>query len=124
MLENLIKKTIAKMFIISTIGYNINRNICLWRYIMDFIEPKNTNKNTVSWKVSHKTRLIVEYYAKYTGYEEDEIVDMFLQNLLDNPNYIKWLNNRKSKKKITEIILGANRTKEHENIPIENMEDF
>jgi hypothetical protein len=37
---------------------------------MDFIKPKNTNKEDVSFKISHKTKLIIEYYAKYTEYEE------------------------------------------------------
>jgi len=73
---------------------------------MDFIKPKNTNKENVSYKVSRKTKLIVEYYAKYTEYEVDEVVDMFLQNILKDSDFVEWLNSRRSKKKINEIIFG------------------
>lgn len=75
---------------------------------MDFIKPKNNNKENVSYKVSRKTKLIVEYYAKYTEYEEDEVVDMFLQNILKDSDFVEWLNSRRSKKKINEIIFGIN----------------
>ena len=79
---------------------------------MDFIKPKNTNKENVSYRISRKTKLIVEYYAKYTEYEEDEVVDMFLQNILKDNDFVEWLNNRRSKKKINEIIFGKDDNKE------------
>jgi hypothetical protein len=100
-------KMLVKMVVFLQIGYNINRNIySIWRYLMDFIKPKNTNKENVSYKVSRKTKLIVEYYAKYTEYEVDEVVDMFLQNILKDSDFVEWLNSRRSKKKINEIIFG------------------
>jgi hypothetical protein len=102
-------KVIEKLVVFLQIGYNINRNIySIWRYLMDFIKPKNTNKENVSYKISRKTKLIVEYYAKYTEYEEDEVVDMFLQNILKDSDFVEWLNSRRSKKKINEIIFGIN----------------
>lgn len=79
---------------------------------MDFIKPKNSNKENISYKISRKTKLIVEYYAKYTEYEEDEVVDMFLQNILKDSDFVEWLKNRRSKKKINEIIFGINSSEE------------
>lgn len=109
-------KMLVKLVVFLQLGYNINRNkYSIWRYLMDFIKPKNTNKENVSYKISHKTKLIVEYYAKYTEYEEDEVVDMFLQNILKDSNFVEWLKNRRSKKKINEIIFGINNNEEASN---------
>ena len=92
---------------------------------MDFIKPKNTNKENVFYKISHKTKLIVEYYAKYTEYDENEVVDMFLQNILKDTDFVEWLNNRRSKKKINEIIFGIEDNKEASNDTIDVKEgDF
>lgn len=50
-------KVIEKLVVFLQIGYNINRNIySIWRYLMDFIKPKNTNKENVSYKISRKTK--------------------------------------------------------------------
>lgn len=73
---------------------------------MDFIKPKNANKQKVSLKVSYKTKLLIEYYSKYTDYSEDEVVDMFMQNLLKDPSFVEWLNKRRSSKKISEHIFN------------------
>lgn len=73
---------------------------------MDFIKPKNTNKQKISLKISYKTKLLIEYYSKYTDYSEDEVVDMFMQNLLKDPNFVDWLNKRRSSKKINEHIFN------------------
>jgi len=77
--------------------------------MMEFIKPKNTNKENVSWKISRRTKLIVEYYAKYTDYDEAEVVDMLLQNILKDKPFIQWLGKRRSKKKIDEIIFGVDK---------------
>lgn len=73
---------------------------------MDFIKPKNINKQKISLKISYKTKLLIEYYSKYTDYSEDEVVDMFMQNLLKDPNFVEWLNKRRSSKKISEHIFN------------------
>lgn len=48
---------------------------------MKYIKPK-TIKKKVSWNISEKTLTILSQYAKYTQYKEEEVVDMFLENLL------------------------------------------
>lgn len=100
MLVKIYAKSYVKLFINFKIVNNTNVNICSEkRYVMDFIKPKNTNKENISWKISRRTKLIVEYYAKYTEYEEDEVVDMFLQNILKDKDFVEWLGTRRSKKK-------------------------
>lgn len=79
---------------------------------MDFIKPKNENKQKISLKVSYKTKLLIEYYSKYTDYSEDEVVDMFMQNLLKDANFVEWLKKRRSSKKISEHIFNKGNNSE------------
>jgi len=67
---------------------------------MKFIEPKNKNVEKVDWMLSEKTRAIVKYYAEYTEYSESEIVDMFLRNILDDENFIKWIDGKRNNRRI------------------------
>lgn len=90
---------------------------------MDFIKPKNANKERVSWRISNRTKLIIDYYAKYTGYEVDEIVDIFMKNALKDEDFIKWLKNRRSKKKINEIIFGISDNEQAIGDDVETEED-
>lgn|GEM_PF-603446 len=118
-------KSYVKLFINLKIVNNTNMNICFKkRYVMDFIKPKNTNKENISWKISRRTKLIVEYYAKYTEYEEDEVVDMFLQNILKDKDFVEWLGTRRSKKKIDEIIFSKDNKEVANTESIENEVDF
>jgi hypothetical protein len=97
----------VKLSIVLKMEYNINKNMCsVRRYVMDFIKPKNANKERIGWLISRRTKLIVEYYSKYTDYDENEVADMFLQNILKDKDFIQWLESRRSKKKIDEIIFG------------------
>lgn len=55
---------------------------------MEFIKPKPVAQGTkATWKLSQRTRAVVRYYAEYTGYTEDEIVDQFLYQLCENPEF-------------------------------------
>jgi hypothetical protein len=50
---------------------------------MKFIKPVNRGK--VDWKISKRTRRIIEGYAKYTERSEEDVVDIFLQkNILED----------------------------------------
>jgi hypothetical protein len=71
---------------------------------MKFIKPK-TVKKKITWSISEKTLNILSYYSKYSQYKEEEVVDMFLENLLDDKGFIDWINKQRHKKKI-EAILG------------------
>jgi hypothetical protein len=81
---------------------------------MKFIEPKNKNVDKVDWLLSEKTRAIVKYYAEYTEYSESEIVDKFLRNLLDDENFLQWIDNKRNNRRIVkqlelEEVLGENK---------------
>lgn len=67
---------------------------------MKFIEPKRKIYTNVQWTISNRTKAIVEYYSKYTGYLEDEIVDDFLKNILEDAEFLKWIQKKRNNKRI------------------------
>lgn len=70
---------------------------------MKFIKPKTTKKK-VNWNISEKTLTILNYYSKYSQYEEEEVVDMFLENLLADKGFIEWISKQRYKKKIEAML--------------------
>lgn len=68
--------------------------------MMQYIKPKNKNVDKVNWLVSERTRMIVKHYAEYTEYDESEIVDMFLRNILGDEQFIEWIKNKRNNKRI------------------------
>lgn len=71
---------------------------------MDYIKPKNLNKKTVKLELSSRSVSILEYYSRYTEYSQDEILDMFLLNLLDDEMFIEWINKQRYNKKILALL--------------------
>ena len=67
---------------------------------MKFIKPKNNNADGVDWLISERARAIIKTYAEYTGYSESEVVDVFLLNLLDDKDFIKWIENKRNNRRI------------------------
>jgi DNA relaxase NicK len=65
-----------------------------------FIKPKNTNADKVDWLISERTKAIVKYYAEYTEYSESEVVDKFLKNILDDKDFIKWIEQKRNNKRL------------------------
>jgi hypothetical protein len=78
-----------------------------------FIEPKNKRAEKVGWKISERTRSIVKYYAEYTEFTEDELVDEFLLNILNDKKFLKWVEGKRYNKRILSQIFD-----------IEEVEDF
>lgn len=70
--------------------------------IMKFIEPKKRLEKKTDWRVSEHTKLTVKHYAEYTGYTEDEVVDIFLKNLLDDEKFTEWVNSKRRNKRIVQ----------------------
>ena len=74
---------------------------------MEFIKPKPVIQGTkTTWKLSQCTRAVVRYYAEYTGYTEDEIVDQFLYQLCEDPDFKNWLKQKRRNKRALEQIYG------------------
>jgi hypothetical protein len=67
---------------------------------MKFIKPKNDNAENVDWLVSERVRNLVKTYAEYTEYTESEIVNRFLLNLLDDGDFIEWIENKRNNRRI------------------------
>jgi hypothetical protein len=67
---------------------------------MKFIKPKNDNAENVDWIVSERVRNLVKTYAEYTEYTESEIVNKFLLNLLDDKDFIDWIENKRNNRRI------------------------
>ena len=67
---------------------------------MKYIKPKNNNAANVDWLISERVRAIVKTYAEFTEYNESEIVDTFLLNILGDKDFIKWVQSRRNNKRI------------------------
>ena len=70
------------------------------------MKPKYLDTTKVDWKISKKSKLIIDYYAKYTKYEESEIIDKMILEILDDSDFIQWLGKKRYKKKFDELVLG------------------
>ncbi|MFC7366496.1 MULTISPECIES: hypothetical protein [Bhargavaea] len=67
---------------------------------MNFITPKNANKEKVTWTINHKVARLVEHYAEYTGYSTDEVVSEFLENLLHDEEFKSHIKSKRNNKRI------------------------
>lgn len=67
---------------------------------MRFIQPKNRKMQKVSWELPDKTIAIVKYYAEYTGYSEEEVLETFLDNILEDPKFIQHIETKRNNKRI------------------------
>jgi len=75
---------------------------------LKFIQPKGKNRKKSTWYVSEQTKSLIKYYAQYTEYTEDEVVDIFLQNILLDEDFMKWVENKRYNKRILEQIKPNN----------------
>lgn len=67
---------------------------------LKFIEPKNLKTSKVNWSLPQKTIRLVEHYAEYTGYSEEEIVARFLDNLLLDENFKEHIKKKRNNRRI------------------------
>lgn len=72
---------------------------------LEFIQPKNKYAKQVDWKISERTRALVTYYAEYSEYTEEEVVDKFLQlNLIKDEQFIEWIKSKRHNKRMLKAI--------------------
>lgn len=74
---------------------------------MNFVKPRKTTKKTISCELSLRTVSILDYYSRYTQYSIDEILDKFLLNILDDENFIAWVNKQRYNKKIVAALYST-----------------
>lgn len=65
---------------------------------MEFFKPKNKKAEKVDWLISEKVREIIKNYAEYCEYTESEVVELYLEKLLDDEGFIQWVNSAKNNK--------------------------
>lgn len=67
---------------------------------MKFIKPENKKAESVEWLISERVRTLVKVYVEYTGYSESEVVDTLLLNILDDNDFLKWIENKRNNRRI------------------------
>lgn len=90
---------------------------------MKYPKPK-ANKRKVSWNISEKTLTILSFYSKFSNYSEEEVVDLFMENLLTDELFIDFINKQRYRKKLDSIlqscelvnVIGGNQDDETEEI--------
>lgn len=103
--------TILVVLVNMFVNLTVNSIVILEVNIMKFIEPKEELGKKVDWKLSDHTRAIVKYYAEYTRLNEDEIVDRFLKNILEDENFLDWIHRKRRNRRMIQQLL----IKEEEN---------
>lgn len=63
---------------------------------MKFIEPKYLNVEPITFKLSRKTRTIIEQYAEYTGLNENHLLEEFLDNILSDESFINYIEKKRN----------------------------
>ncbi len=58
---------------------------------MKFIKPKYVNVEPVEYKLSERTRKLVSHYANYTGLTDNQVLEEFLQNILEDDDFIEHI---------------------------------
>jgi hypothetical protein len=81
---------------------------------MNFLEPKPRRESKVTWNISEQTKAAVKYYAEYTGYTEEEVVDICLIQLRDDPKFLEWLQTKRRNKRALSQIFDETQTEEQD----------
>lgn len=68
------------------------------------IRPKYTNTVKVNWRLSKRSHEIILQYSKYTHYDESEIMEKLIDEILEDEAFVKWLKRRRYQKKTNELI--------------------
>ena len=68
------------------------------------IKPKYIDTVKTDWRISKRSKQIISQYAKYTKYDEDEIIDRLISDILVDNDFIEWLKTRRYQKKIQGVI--------------------
>lgn len=63
---------------------------------MNFIKPKYVNVESVEFSLSERTRKLIESYANYTGLTDSQVLEEFLINILDDEDFIAYINSLRS----------------------------
>lgn len=85
------------------------------------IKPKYSGTVNVQWSITKRSKEIISQYSKYTKYEESELIDKLINEILDDDSFVTWLKTRRYQAKANKFIF--NDTSKLENIPDEENEE-
>lgn len=90
----------------------LSEHYCLLEDInnMKPIKPKYIDTIKADWRISKRSKQIINQYSKYTKYDEDEIIDKLITEILVDNDFIEWLKTRRYQKKIQGVIFEDSRT--------------
>lgn len=90
----------------------LSKHYCLREdiYNMKPIKPKYVDTIKADWKISKRSKQIINQYSKYTKYDEDEIIDRLITDILVDNDFIEWLKTRRYQKKIQGVIFEDDET--------------
>lgn len=77
------------------------------------IKPKYIGTEETIFKLSFKSRRILEHYSDYTGLTQSQLLDELLPHLLEDEEFIKYVESKRSNirmKRELGIINGENQT--------------
>jgi hypothetical protein len=64
------------------------------------IKPKYPNTEVVNLKLSFRSRKILEHYGDYTGLTEAQVLEELLPHLLEDDDFIKYIESKRSNKRM------------------------
>lgn len=71
------------------------------------IKPKYTDTVNVEWSISKRSKEIINQYSKYTKYDESELVDMVIAEIIEDSDFVDWLKNRRYTTKVNKLIFDT-----------------
>ena len=60
------------------------------------IAPKYPNAENKEFKLSYKSRKILEHFSDYTGLTESQVLEEILPHLLNDRDFIKFIDSKRS----------------------------
>jgi hypothetical protein len=64
------------------------------------IAPKYPNAEHREFKLSYKSRKILEHFSDYTGLTESQVLEEILPHLLNDKDFIKFIDSKRSNVRI------------------------
>ncbi|MEK8129349.1 hypothetical protein WMW72_15695 [Paenibacillus filicis] len=90
---------------------------------MEFIKPRAKPSNKTELFLSDRTLAVIKYYAEYTNYSEDEVVDLFLQKILEDPDFLEWIHGKRRNTKMLKQLFPKSNIDEVDNDQTEKVSE-
>ena len=71
------------------------------------VRPKYKDKVKVEWHISRESRLIISEYSKYTKFEEEELIEKAIHEIMEDQDFVIWLQSKRNQKRVLGLIEEA-----------------